>query len=104
MYLGWNQVKDFFNINNPSLVVAGKKADEILPKSAKVIAPYDGDTTLLYYINRQGWPAFEADIEDLKKLGATHMVIISPNENDMKGFGKMYTIIAKSSDYLILKL
>lgn len=104
MYLGWNQVKDFFNINNPSLVVAGKKADEILPKDAKVIAPYNGDTTLLYYINRQGWPAFQDDIQGLKKLGATHMVIISPNANDMNGFGKMYTIIAKSSDYLILKL
>jgi hypothetical protein len=104
MYLGWNQVKDFFNINNPALVVAGKKADEILPKDAKVIAPYGGDTTLLYYINRPGWPSFESDVKHLKKLGATHMVIVKPNESDKNGFGKMYTIIAQSSDYLILKL
>lgn len=104
MYLGSYQVKDFFNINNFSLVVAGKKADEILPKNAKVIAPYGGDTTLLYYINRRGWPAFESDVENLKKLGASHMVIISPNESDRNGFGKMYTIMVQSSDYLILKL
>lgn len=104
MYISWNQVKDFFNINNPSLVVAGKKADEILPKNAKVIAPYGGDTTLLYYINRPGWPSFESDVVHLKKMGATHMVIVKPNKSDKNGFGKMYTIIAESFDYLILKL
>ena len=104
MYFGLNQVKDFFNINNPSLVIAGKEADRILPKDSRVIAPYGGDTTLLYYINRPGWPSFESDVLHLKKLGATHMVIVRPNESDRNGFGKMYTIIAQSSDYLILKL
>lgn len=98
------QVKDYFNINNRALVLAGKKADAILPKNAMVIAPYNGDTTFLYYINRKGWPAFQASVEDLQKLGATHMVLVSPTENDKNGFGKKYEVMATSKDYLILKL
>lgn len=102
--LSWYYVRDYFNINNESLVVAGKRADEILPKDAKVIAPYDGDTTFLYYINRKGWPVFQDSIENLKAKGATHMVLISPTENDLNGFGTMYEIVDQSSQYLILKL
>lgn len=103
-YLSWNQVKDYFNINNRELVKAGTLANEILPKNSKVIAPMDGDTTLLYYINRPGWPAFQSGIDELKMLGATHMVILKPNEADLNGFGKMYEVVEKSSEYLILKL
>lgn len=102
--IAWNIVQPYFNIDNPALVIAGKKADQILPKSAKVIAPYNGDTTLLYYINRPGWPAFEADLPDLEKLGANYMVIVSPTKNDLNGFGKEFKVLAKSKDYLILKL
>ena len=83
---------------------AGEKADSILPSNAKVIAPYNGDTTFLYYINRPGWPAFESSVENLKKLGATHMVLVSPTAADKNGFGKQFQIVAENKDYLILKL
>ncbi len=102
--LSWYYIRDYFNINNEALVIAGKKADEILPKDARVIAPYDGDTTFLYYINRKGWPALQDSVENLKAKGATHMVIVSPNENDRNGFGKMYEVVSQSKNYLILKL
>src|SRR5690606_27114861 len=41
--LSWYQIRDYFNVNNMAMVEAGKKADVLLPKDAKVIAPYDGD-------------------------------------------------------------
>lgn len=104
LYFSWNLVKDYFNINNRALVVAGQKADAILPKNAKVIAPYGGDTTFLYYINRQGWPTFQDSVDNLKKLGATNIVIVNPTDQDREGFGKMYMVLASSSEYLILKL
>ena len=103
-YFGWGIVKDYFNINNRSIVVAGEKADALLPKDAKVIVPYDGDTTPLYYINRPGWPAFQDSVENLKKLGATHLVFVKPLKRDIDSFGKEYEVVAQSSDYLILKL
>lgn len=104
LYFGWNQVKDYFNINNPSIVIAGKKADTILPKDAKVIVPYDGDTTPLYYINRPGWPAFQDSVEGLKKLGATHLIFVKPLKRDIDSFGREYQVVAQSPDYLIIKL
>lgn len=100
----WNLVKDYFNINNRAMVEAGKKADRVLAKDAKVIALYNGDTTLLYYVNRRGWPAFQESIEKLIEKGATHLVIVSPTKNDFEGFGRMYEHVVSSEAYLILRL
>lgn len=102
--MSFNLVKDYFNINNIAIVNAGRMADRVLPEDAKVIAPYGGDTSLLYYINRKGWPAFTDSIENLKMKGASHMVIVNPNESDLNGFGKQYEIILLDNDSLILKL
>lgn len=103
-YFSWYFVRDYFNINNWAMVDAGQKADEILPKDAKVIAPYNGDTSFLYQINRKGWPAFERSTEELVKMGATYAIIQSPTKSDFDGFGEKYKIIASSSSYLIVKL
>lgn len=102
--LSWYYVRDYFNINNIAFVNAGQRANEVLPKDAKVIAPFDGDTSLLYYIARPGWPSFQRPIEELIDLGATYMVLVSPTPNDYSGFGTQYKIIDSSKDYLILDL
>lgn len=70
---GWFHIRDYFNINHPEIVAAGKAADELLPKDAKVIAPYQGDTAFLYQTNRPGWP-IGGSIEEKIKLGATDYV------------------------------
>lgn len=54
---GYKAVRDFYNINNPAIVEAGRTADRILPKEAIVLAPYGGDTAFLYQINRPGFAA-----------------------------------------------
>lgn len=102
--LSWYYVRDYFNINNPGMVEAGQKADHILPKDAKVIAPLDGDTTLLYYINRPGWPAFEASTEELIQKGATHMLLLHPDANAIIDLTSKYQVIASESGYIILDL
>ncbi len=101
---GWYQARDYFNINNPAIVTAGKVADSILPKDAKVIAPYDGDSSFLYQINRQGWASFDKDVPILVGMGADYMVLANPTQNDMNGFGKQYKTVASSPLYLILDL
>jgi 4-amino-4-deoxy-L-arabinose transferase-like glycosyltransferase len=102
--LSWYHVRDYFNINNRGLINAGIVADKLLPKNAKVIAANDGDTSFLYYINRKGWPAYEKSVEGLQELGATHIVVPSPTENDIKGLGTIYKRLYTSKDVLILKL
>lgn len=54
-YFSWVQVKEFYRVNNPVIIEAGRVADKILPKEAKVVAPYSGDTAFLYQTNRAGW-------------------------------------------------
>lgn len=103
-YLSWIQVKDYFNINDRSMVAAGNKANETLPKDAVIIAPYDGSTVLLNLSQRRGWPVFQNSIEELIEKGANYLVIANPTESDFSGFGKQYEIIDSSEDYLILKL
>lgn len=102
--LSWYYVRGYFDINNPAIIEAGEKANQIIPKNAKVIAPYDGDTTLLYYTNRQGWPAFEDSTEGLMKKGASYVILLHPSSQDLAGYAKKYKIVVSNSDYAIIKL
>ena len=73
----WYTIRTYYWINRQDIVDAGRMADRLLPKDAKVIASYNGDTTFLYQTNRQGWPlGFEIDKKI--KAGATHYVTVSP--------------------------
>jgi len=103
-YFSWVQIKDYFNINDRGMVMAGEKANEILPKDAVVIAPYDGSTVFLNTIKRRGWPVFQQDIEELILEGAQYLVIANPTPNDFSGFGTQYKVVDSSKDYLILQL
>lgn len=102
--LSWYHVRDYFNINNPTMVEAGKQADAVLPRDAKVIAPYGGDTTFLYYVNRQGWPAFQHSAEELAEKGATHLVLSNPSEQDILELPQKYEVVASSGALLIVKI
>lgn len=104
LFYSWNNVKGYFNINNPNMLEAGKVADEKLPKDALVIAPYDGDTTFLYHTKRQGWPAFQNSIEDLTKMGADYLILQTPSESDIQGYSARYEVVASSPAYLIVEL
>lgn len=100
----WFNVRDYFNINNRALVTAGQIADKKLPKDARVIAANNGDTSFLYYINRKGWPSYQKSPEELKLMGATHIVIPNPTQNDRNGLGKTFKVFYSSPEVLILKL
>lgn len=99
---GWYEVRGYFNINNPAIVEAGKKVDEILPKEAVVIAPYQGDPAFLYQTNRNGWP-IAGNIEERIRDGATHYVTTSRDQeyNELKA---KYTLLYENDLYSIIKL
>lgn len=102
-YFSWQQVKDYFNINNPAIVEAGKAVDRLTPKDAKVLAPYDGDSSFLYQTNRQGWASFEHDLPTMIKIGADYLVLVNPKPTD-EYFAKTYKLISRSKNYLLVKL
>lgn len=102
-WFGWAQVKDYFNINNRSIIAAGAAVDRLTPKDAKIIANLNGDTTLLYYTKRKGWPSFQDDIPVLIKKGASYLVLLNPTKEDLK-LGEKYKIMEKTSQYVIFDL
>lgn len=81
---GWFETRDYFNINRPEIVEAGRAVDRLLPKDALVIAPYDNDPAFLYQTDRHGWTLGAGKIPDWIKEGATHMV--SVNFDDATNF------------------
>ena len=99
----WFYVRDYFNINNPSIVIAGEAVDRLTPKNARIIAPYDGDTSFLYQTKRKGWASFEKPLPELIKMGADYLVLVNPKSQDY-GIGKTYKIVASTSDYILFNL
>lgn len=75
LMFGWYQARDFFNINHPEIVEAGREFDRRISNlQVRVIAPYGGDTAFLYQTGRKGWPLIEGSIEDMIKKGAHYYV------------------------------
>lgn len=100
----WYDIKGYYNVNHWEFVEAGKKANEILPKEAKVIAPQGGDTAFLYQINRQGWAVITDSIENMiNQLGATSFVSVNFNE-DTKNVAAKYKILWEEKNFIIIDL
>lgn len=101
----WYTIRTYYWINRPEIVEAGKLADQLLPKDAKVIAPYNGDTTFLYQNNRQGWP-LGFDIDKKIEMGATHYVTVSPTDSDWetKELAEKYTVLVRNDKFAIIDL
>lgn len=101
----WYTVRSYYWINRPEIVEAGRIADKIIPKNAKVIAPYNGDTSFLYQTNRQGWPE-GFDIAKKISMGAGYYVTVSPTDNDSetKDLANTYTVLVRNDKFAIIDL
>lgn len=103
LMFGWYVVRDFYSIQHPAIVEAGKAVDELTPKDAKVIAAYNGDTTFLYYTNRQGWPVFDRTLRDFRKAGATHIAFANPTKEELH-FASLFETVKITNTYAIFDL
>lgn len=103
LLFGWYFIRDYYNINNPSIVKAGAEIDKLIPENAKIIAEYGGDTTFLYQTKRSGWASFEKSIPEMVKLGADYLALPNPNNEDLN-FSKDYKLIKLTSEYALFNL
>lgn len=103
LMFGWYQVRDYFHINNPNMILAGQAVNTLTPPNAKIIAPLDGDSSFLYQTNRQGWASFEKPLPDMIAMGADYLVLVNPQPQDLN-FGKTYKLVSSSSAYLLFNL
>ena len=103
-YFSWHQVKEFYKINNPDIVTAGKKADQILPKDAIVVAPYNGDTAFLYQTNRHGFPFIPLPLTELvADYGVTHFVSTT-KDNKTNWVLRHFQIIEDNPNFVVVDL
>ncbi|MDP3918255.1 MAG: phospholipid carrier-dependent glycosyltransferase [Candidatus Woesebacteria bacterium] len=102
--VSWDKIKPFYQINHPELMVVGKIVDETLPKTAKIVIPYNGDTAFLYQTNRKGWPAVDDSIDNIIGRGADYYVSINLGSADSVNFSKRFETVSKTDQYLILDL
>lgn len=102
-YFSWMQVRDYFNINNRSIIAAGEVVDKLTPKDAKIIANYNGDSTLLYQTKRNGWASFQDPLPVLIQKGADYLLIVNPKPED-RGWAKEYKIVTETSEYILFDL
>lgn len=100
--LGWFEVRGYYAINDPAIIEAGKRIDEITPKDAIVIAPYQTSPSFLYQTNRHGW-TMGYDIEKKILEGATYYVSTSYND-EARELEDKYTLVEKNDRYIIIKL
>jgi len=100
---GWFAVRDYYSIQHPNLIVAGKAVDTSIPKDAKIVAPYGGDTTLLYYTNRKGWPVFDRSFKDFKKAGASYIAFADPTPEELN-LETLFKPVIITKEYAIFDL
>lgn len=98
------QVKEYYKINHPEIIVAGAAVNRLTPTDAKVIATYDGDTAFLYQTNRSGWPFVTLPIDEMvNRLGAQYYVSVSFDKQTEEIMSK-YKVIEKTNEYVVIKL
>lgn len=102
--ISWDRIKEFYRINHPELMTVGKIVDETLPKDAKIVIPYNGDTAFLYQTKRKGWPAVDDSIDNIIERGADYYVSIDLGSTDSINFAKRFETVAKTNQYIIIDL
>ncbi len=102
--ISWDRIKPFYQINHPELMEVGKVVDQTLPKDAKIVIPYNGDTAFLYQTNRKGWPAVDNSIDNIIERGADYYVSIDLGSADSVNFSKRFETVARTDQYVILDL
>jgi hypothetical protein len=104
LMVGWFQIRDNYNVNHPEIIEAGHAVDELTPKDALVIAPYDGDTAFLYQTNRWGWPAIDDSVDKIIERGADYYVSVNLGSADTKMIESRFKIIKETGKYVIVDL
>jgi hypothetical protein len=100
----WYTVRTYYWIR-PDIIEAGAVADRLLPKDAKVITAYNGDTTFLYQTKRSGWP-LNFEIDKKISMGATHYLTVSSLDTDMEAheLAEKYTVLVHNDKFTIIDL
>lgn len=103
-YFSYNIVKEFYKINNPDMVEAGRMADKILPKDAVVLAPYNGDSAFLYQTNRAGFAVASLPIPDLVADYGVSAYVSTTRDDKTNWVLRHFEVLLKTQKFVIADL
>ena len=105
-FLSYDEVKEYYKINNPQIITAGNKVNEITPTNSIIVAPYNGDTALLYQTNRFGYPIQIYDFNSIKsQFPSRPIYFVSLNYDDYTNkVIKQFPTIYRDNQYIILEI
>lgn len=98
------QVREFYKVNHPEIISAGKALDRIAAKDAWVIAPYNGDTAFLYQTGRRGWPAIDDSIDRIIEKGADYYISVNLKHPDTTNLKDRFKTVVETNEYVIIDL
>ena len=101
-YFSWNIVKEYFNINNRSIIAAGAAVQRLTPEDALIVSSYNGDSAVIYQFNRKGWAHLQDPLPVLIQKGADYLVIINPSNADKDN--NQYKLLEFTDQYAIFDL
>lgn len=104
MFIGAFQVKEFYLINHPELIVAGDAVKRLVPQDALIIAPYNGDTAFLYQTGRFGWPVVDEPFAKMISRGARFFVAVNFADPDVAYVEKNFRVLERTDQYIISDL
>jgi len=103
LFLSWQQIKGFFNINHPEYSEVGEKVKELIPADALIVATqYGGDTAFLFQTDHRGWP-LGFKVPEYIEQGAEYYVTTTLDAEATE-LSEQYFIVAQTESYLILDL
>lgn len=103
LFFGWFVVRDYYNIQHSEIITAGDAIKSTTSKDTKIIAPYGGDTTLLYATGRNGWPVFDRPLPEFIKQGATVMLFVDPGEPELN-FRNYFEVLVEGDKFIAFDL
>ena len=101
---GYFEIRGHYWINKPQIVSAGKAVDELLPKDATVIAPYNGDAAFLYQTNRHGYPIVDRPLEEFIEQGTKYLVSVDVADPGIQNLARHCKVIEQTNEYVIVEM
>src|SRR3990167_9229416 len=98
------ETRGYYWINKPQIVKAGKAVDQLLPKDATIIAPYNGDAAFLYQTNRHGYPVVDRPLEEFIDQGTKYLVSVDIDDAGILSLARHCKVIEQTSDYVLVEM
>jgi len=100
-YFSFEKIKNNYQYSQ-DLVTIANIVKKLTTKEDKIVTDRQGDTTLLYLMDRRGAPAFYKEIPTLKTLGYTYLV--TQNKELVDKLRNKLEIVFETNNFALIKL